>query len=152
MKAIRPYTITTPKTGNARKFPLRNRGVTHGIFITDWNGDRRDDVLTAGFLGLHSHQWNKAWKRIEISKGATDPWPKGGSSDVVVGMLGKKRFSPPSSHGTKHCIGLRREAAGSDRYSARRWSDDRDADLDGDARTRSSRVVVGVPGSRYLQV
>ena len=81
-----------PKDWKRQEIPTHNRGVTHGIFITDWNGDRRDDVLTAGFLGLHSHQWSKAWKRVEISKGAPDPWPKGGSSDVAVGMLGKKRF------------------------------------------------------------
>ena len=81
-----------PKDWKRQEIPTQNRGVTHGIFITDWNGDRRDDVLTAGFLGLHSHQWNKNWKRVEISKGAPDPWPKGGSSDVAVGMLGKKRF------------------------------------------------------------
>jgi hypothetical protein len=50
-------------------------------------------VLTAGFLGLHSHQWNKKWQRVEIGKGSPEPWPKSGSSDVSVGTLQRTRFS-----------------------------------------------------------
>jgi hypothetical protein len=81
-----------PKDWKRQNIPTENRGVVHGIFITDWNGDKREDVLTASFVGIHAHEWSKKWKREELSKGAPDPWPKGGSSDIAVGHLGKKRF------------------------------------------------------------
>jgi hypothetical protein len=69
-------------------------GVVHGLFIKDWDGDGRDDVLTASFVGLHLYQLGEdgKWNRTEISKGDPSPWPKSGSSDVTVGKTGKDRF------------------------------------------------------------
>jgi len=71
-----------------------DEGVVHGLFITDWDGDGRDDVLTASFVGLHLYRLGKdgQWSRTEISKGDPSPWPKSGSSDVTVGKTGKDRF------------------------------------------------------------
>jgi hypothetical protein len=71
-----------------------NQGVVHGIYITDWDGDGRDDILTASFSGIHLYRYGRdhRWARTEIAKGDPAPWPKGGSGDVAVGMLGKKRF------------------------------------------------------------
>jgi hypothetical protein len=71
-----------------------NRGVMHGIYITDWDRSGRDSILTASFLGIHLFQLRKngAWDRKEISKGDTAAWPKGGSSDVAVGHIGKNRY------------------------------------------------------------
>jgi hypothetical protein len=71
-----------------------NQGVVHGIYITDWDGDGRDDILTASFSGIHLYRYGRdhRWARTEIAKGDPAAWPKGGSSDVAVGMLGKKRF------------------------------------------------------------
>lgn len=71
-----------------------NEGVQHGIYINDWRGDGRDSILTASFSGIHRNWLDKngRWQRAEISKGSPDPWPKGGSSDVTVGHLGKHRF------------------------------------------------------------
>lgn len=69
-------------------------GVLHGIFVTDWDGDGRDEFLTAGFLGIHLYKPGKsgAWSRTEIARGDPSAWPKSGSSDVAVGHLGKERF------------------------------------------------------------
>ncbi len=69
-------------------------GVLHGILITDWDGDGREDILTAGFLGvdLFSFGKNKRWKRTKVANGNPDPWPRGGSSEIAVGKLGKDRF------------------------------------------------------------
>jgi hypothetical protein len=66
----------------------------HGILVTDWDEDGRDDILTAGFPGIHVHSQgrNGGWSRREISKGDPSPWPKGGSSDIAVGRLGAERF------------------------------------------------------------
>jgi len=71
-----------------------NTGIVHGIYILDWDGDGRDDILTASFTGIHLFQFGKSgrWTRTEIAKGDPAPWPKSGSSDIAVGTLGKTRF------------------------------------------------------------
>ena len=69
-------------------------GLVHGIFVTDWNRDQREDVLVAGFSGiqLFTAQKDGAWSMSRIAAGDPAPWPKAGSSDVTVGRLGKQRF------------------------------------------------------------
>jgi hypothetical protein len=71
-----------------------NQGVQHGIYIFDWAGAGRDDILTASFSGLDVYRLAQAgkWQRTEIAKGDPAPWPKCGSSDVAVGTAGKQRF------------------------------------------------------------
>jgi hypothetical protein len=70
-----------------------NRGVAHGVLIVDWNGDGKDDVLTASMSGIHAHCLHKGkWARIEIAKGDPSPWPQSGSSDIAMGRLGRRRF------------------------------------------------------------
>ncbi|MDR3717387.1 MAG: VCBS repeat-containing protein [Bryobacteraceae bacterium] len=61
------------------------RGVLHGIFIVDWDGDGRDDILTASFEGIHLlRNTGHGWVMSRISSGDESPWPKCGSSDVTV--------------------------------------------------------------------
>ena len=69
-------------------------GVLHGILITDWDNDKREDILSASFLGvdLFSFGKTKRWQRTRIVNGNPDPWPKSGSSEIAVGMLGRDRF------------------------------------------------------------
>ena len=70
-----------------------NEGVQHGLFITDWDGDGRDDILTGSFSGIDLYRWSGGkWKRTAIAKGSPAPCPKCGTSDVTVGRLGKERF------------------------------------------------------------
>ena len=71
-----------------------DEGVVHGIFIHDWNRDRREDVLTASFRGIHVNlaQADGTWKREKIADGDPAPWPKSGSSDITVGFLRQERF------------------------------------------------------------
>ena len=60
-------------------------GVLHGIFIIDWDGDGRDDILTANFEGIHLFRNTPGgWQMSKIASGADAPWPKCGSSDVTV--------------------------------------------------------------------
>jgi len=72
----------------------QNEGVVHGIYVIDWDGDGRDEILTAGFVGIDLYKLGKngRWSRTEISKGDPAPWPKGGSSDVAVGRAGGARY------------------------------------------------------------
>jgi hypothetical protein len=68
-------------------------GVVHGILPTAWEGDRREWLLSASFLGIHALQFsNNQWKRTLVVRGDPAEWPKSGSSDVTVGHLGGERF------------------------------------------------------------
>jgi len=71
-----------------------NSGIVHGIYVIDWDGDGRDEILTASFTGIHLFKPAKdgRWSRTEIAKGDPAPWPKSGSSDIAVGKLGRNRF------------------------------------------------------------
>jgi hypothetical protein len=71
-----------------------NLGVVHGLFTGDWDGDGRDDVLTAGYVGVYSHSLDRTgtWTRSEIVKGDPAAWPQGGASDVAVGRINGRKF------------------------------------------------------------
>jgi hypothetical protein len=92
-----------------------NQGVQHGIYIFDWDGAGRDDILTASFSGLHVYRLARAgqWQRTEIAKGDPAPWPKCGSSDVAVGKIGKERFVTAIEpwHGNQVAVYLRQGEA-----------------------------------------
>ncbi|HEV8483103.1 MAG TPA: VCBS repeat-containing protein, partial [Blastocatellia bacterium] len=70
------------------------QGVLHGIFITDWDKDGREDIFTASFLGIDLFTFgaNRRWRRTKIAAGNPDPWPRGGSSEIAVGKSGTDRF------------------------------------------------------------
>src|SRR5262249_54826390 len=72
----------------------QNSGVVHGIYITDWDNDGRDEILTASFVGIDLFKLAKdgRWTRTEITKCDPAAWPKSGSSDIGVGRLAKARF------------------------------------------------------------
>jgi hypothetical protein len=71
-----------------------NKGVVHGMCVFDWDGDGRDEILTASFVGIHLYSLlpNGGWTRTELTKGDPAPWPKSGASDIAVGSLGGRRF------------------------------------------------------------
>ncbi len=71
-----------------------NDGVVHGIQVVDWDGDGRDEILTASFTGIHLYkrQADGHWTRREIARGNPASWPKCGASDVAVGHLAGHRF------------------------------------------------------------
>ncbi len=70
-----------------------DEGVVHGIYVIDWDGDRREDVITASFSGIHLYRFDgKGWTRSQLAKGDPAPSPKSGSSDVTVGRFAGGRF------------------------------------------------------------
>jgi len=70
-----------------------DEGVVHGMYATDWSGNRGDALLSASFIGVHALQFDHGrWTRTLITTGDPDAWPKSGSSDVVVGRLGSERY------------------------------------------------------------
>jgi hypothetical protein len=69
------------------------QGVVHGIVAARWNGDTRESLLSAGFLGVHVRRFdNGRWTSTKLADGDPGPWPKGGSSEIVVGRLGSDAF------------------------------------------------------------
>jgi hypothetical protein len=72
----------------------KSEGLVHGITITDWDHDGREEILSAGFNGIQLYKLGAGgdWIRTEIAKGDPAAWPKGGSSDVAAGQLGQERF------------------------------------------------------------
>jgi hypothetical protein len=89
-----PLVYYKPGEWKRRLIGDENEGVMHGIFVTDWEGDGRNEILSASFSGIHRYQLNSdgRWLRTEISKGDPSPWPKCGASDVAVGHLQERRF------------------------------------------------------------
>lgn len=71
----------------------REEGVVHGIFPTAWDGGQRESLLSASFLGVHALRFdNGLWTRTRVVRGDPADWPRSGSSEVVVGHLGRERF------------------------------------------------------------
>ena len=89
-----PMVLYRPPEWRRELISDANEGVQHGVFIVDWDGDGRDDILTASFSGidLYQRQNSGRWKRTEIATGDPDPCPKCGSSDIAVGHLNNERF------------------------------------------------------------
>ena len=72
-----------------------NLGVVHGLEVLDWDGDGRDDILTAGFQGVQRFfrlKKQKEWTRERIVGGDLAAWPKSGASEVAVGQGRGVRF------------------------------------------------------------
>jgi len=89
-----PLVFYRPGEWKRQVITTEDRGVVHGIFVVDWDGNGRDSILTASFTGIHLLRFGKdgTWSRTEIAKGDPAEWPKSGSSDITVGHLGKTRF------------------------------------------------------------
>ena len=68
-------------------------GLIHGIEPLAWDGVKGEVLVSAGFMGLHRHQFaNGTWTQTEMTKGDPQPWPKSGASEVKLGRLGAQRF------------------------------------------------------------
>ncbi len=73
--------------------------VVHGINVLDWDGDGRDEILTASFEGVHLfHSSGRGrdlrWAKVRIASGdqSRNADPRRGSSEIGVGKIGGRRF------------------------------------------------------------
>jgi len=125
-------------------------GLVHGIAIVDWEGNGRDEILSAGFTGILRYELTPVgkWVHIEIAKGDPAPWPKSGSSDVATGHLGKERYLAAIEPWHGNQVAVYRQSAGAWR---RQVIDDSlldghtilAVDLDGDG---NDEIVAGFRG------
>lgn len=89
-----PLVYYRPGVWKREYISRENVGIVHGLHILDWDGDGRDEILTAGFEGIHLFRMGSdgKWTRSVIAQGDPAPWPKSGSSDIAVGHLGRERI------------------------------------------------------------
>ncbi|MGA2146467.1 MAG: FG-GAP-like repeat-containing protein [Bryobacteraceae bacterium] len=89
-----PLVYYRPGVWKRESIQPENNGLVHGIYVIDWDRDGSDEILTAGFEGIHLFKFGTSgeWTSTAIAAGSPDPWPKSGSSDVAVGRLGTERF------------------------------------------------------------
>jgi len=145
-----PLVFYRPGEWKREQIADQDEGVVHCIYVVDWDGDGRDEILTASFVGIHLYKAGKdgRWSRTEITKGDPAPWPKSGSSDVAVGQLDKQRYLAAIEPWHGNQVAIYRENAG---QWQRHVIDDslRDghtiltADLNGDG---SDEVIAGYRG------
>jgi hypothetical protein len=71
--------------------------VVHGLNVLDWDGDGRDEILTASFEGVHLfHAAGQgaeiSWACTKLAAGDQQAPPRRGASEIGVGKVGGKRF------------------------------------------------------------
>jgi len=71
--------------------------VVHGLNVLDWDGDGRDEILTASFEGVHlfhsaGYGAELTWTRAHLGEGDQQSRPKRGASEIAVGKVAGKRF------------------------------------------------------------
>lgn len=71
--------------------------VIHGLNVMDWDGDGRDEILTASFEGVHlfhsaGYGADLTWTRTHLGAGDQQSHPKRGSSEIGVGHVRGTRF------------------------------------------------------------
>jgi Aldos-2-ulose dehydratase, beta-propeller domain/FG-GAP-like repeat len=71
--------------------------VVHGVLVFDWDGDGRDEFLTASFEGVHLYRFsgrgeNLRWAKTHLASGDQESKPQRGSSEIGVGKVAGRRF------------------------------------------------------------
>jgi hypothetical protein len=71
--------------------------VVHGIEVLDWDGDGRDEILTASFEGVHlfnssGHSGNLRWTKTRLGEGDQVSRPRRGASEIAVGRIRGRRY------------------------------------------------------------
>lgn len=71
--------------------------IVHGVDVMDWNGDGRDEVLTASTQGVNLFESKGQgaelkWKRTLLTAGDQSPDRYHGASEIGVGRIHNRRF------------------------------------------------------------
>ncbi len=71
--------------------------LVHGVHVLDWDGDGRDEFLTASREGIHLFHAagsgeNLRWVKTRLTPGLLESRRRRGSSEIGVGKTGDRRF------------------------------------------------------------
>jgi len=92
-KAPVPLVFYRPGAWKRELISEELQGVLHGIAVADFDGDGREEVLTASFRGLDLFKLEAGnWRRSHLADGNPQPWPRSGASEISVGKLWRTRF------------------------------------------------------------
>jgi hypothetical protein len=133
--------------------------MTHGLKVLDFDGDGRDEILTASFEGIHLYHASGQgadlkWTRTHLGAGEQSTGPSRGSSEVFPGKLKSgRRFLAAIEpwHGDQVVVYLEPERAGKlwQRHSIDASFSEGHAlavlDLDGDG---TDEIVAGFRGRK----
>jgi hypothetical protein len=69
-------------------------GLQHGILpTTAFSNGKAETMLSAGFSGIFEHKFQAGkWTQTKLTAGDPGPWPKSGTSDIVVGKVGGAQY------------------------------------------------------------
>ena len=89
-----PLFIYKPGEWKRQEVSREFQGNFHGMNVVDWNSDGHQSLLTACATGIHhvTRQKSGEWKVEHVVAGNSEPWPRAGSSEAVLGHLGKRRL------------------------------------------------------------
>jgi len=88
-----PIYLYRPGDWKRETLSTHPRGILHAINPVRWDGEARQQLLTACYLGLHRVEFRDGrWVVSPISQGDPRPAPLCGSSEVRLGRLGQDRF------------------------------------------------------------
>ncbi|HET8547305.1 MAG TPA: FG-GAP-like repeat-containing protein [Bryobacteraceae bacterium] len=149
-----PLVFYAPGDWKRRVIGSDNHGVVHGLSTFDWDGDGREDVVTASFEGVHwfRNAPQRAWARSIIVPGDPAAWPKNGASEIAIGRAYGKRFlvTVEPWHGSQICVYTERGGAWYRRIQDASYSEVhavRTADLDADGNDDIVAAVRSKPGA-----
>jgi hypothetical protein len=134
--------------------------VVHGVQVLDWDGDGREEILTASRQGVHLFHFQGAgdhltWTKTHLCAGNQESSPARGSSEVRVGHLkdGRRFIATVEPwHGNQVVVYHPAETAGA-LWKRAVIDDSMDqghavwtADVDGDG---ADEIIVGFRGARH---
>jgi Aldos-2-ulose dehydratase, beta-propeller domain/FG-GAP-like repeat len=97
--------------------------IVHGILVMDWNGDGRDEILTASAQGVNlfeskGRRADLKWTRTLLTPGDQGPDRYHGSSEIGVGKILGRRFLATIEpwHGDRVVVYPRGEGGFSERH------------------------------------
>ncbi len=97
-----PLLLYNPPSGRRYVITESLKGTVHGLTIIDWDGDGRDDIVTAGLGGIWLHQSvgdalngdlsSLSWRSAHLTAGrpSSDPYARG-TGDVRIGKYNDGR-------------------------------------------------------------
>ena len=87
------------RTGDWKRHVIDDKifGVLHRLRPVQWDGDKREELLTASFDGIKVHKAigkgeSLKWDNKSLARGHEEAAPRAGSSDVRMGRWKKRRF------------------------------------------------------------